>query len=447
MKCDFPLSRRALLRGTGAALALPWLEAMTPRSSAAAKAGTPALPVRMAALYMPNGVHPDMWTPNGTGREFELSPTLAPLNDLKNEILVLTNLWNQASVGGDGHYVKISGWLTSTTINKTLGVDISCNGTSMDQVAAQKAGKQTPLASLELGVSPVTTGVDKNVGYTRVYGSHIAWAGPTTPLAREINPRLVFERLLRATKPQADSAKSDKLLLDRVLDDARELRDNLGTADRHRLDEYLSVVRSLEERIERASAPERSTWKPRVALNPADKPSDPKEFADHVRLMMDMIALAFQSDTTRIVTFMFGNEVSNQNFAFVDGVKDAHHTLSHHQKDADKLRQYQIINRWHVEQYAYLLRKLRDMKEGESNVLENSMILFGSGIRDGNRHDPHNLPLVLGGRGRRKIATGQHLSYSPDTPLSNLYVCMLDAFGTPVERFADSTGKLTGVMA
>ena len=437
-----PLSRRTLLRGAGAALALPWLEAMTPRARGAAAAA----PKRMAFLYMANGVHPDKWTPEQTGRDFTLSPSLEPLQDFQRDLLVVTNLWNQAAVGGDGHYVKTSGFLTCTTVTKTLGVDINCNGMSMDQIAAQRIAGQTPLPSLELGTAPVTTGVDRNVGYTRVYGSHIAWSGPTMPLAREINPRLVFERLLRAAEPQGASAKKDVLLLDRVLDDARELRKQLGTADRLRVDEYLSVVRSLEERLERANLPQKAAWKPLAKLDPAARPEEPKDHAERVRLMLDMIALAFQTDTTRIVTFMFGNAVSNQNFSFLPGVNAGHHDISHHQKDADKLRQYAIINRWHVEQYAYLLGKLRDMKEGESSVLHNSMILLGAGLRDGDRHDPHNLPIVIAGRAGGRLDTGQHVTYGPDSPLANLYVSMLGAFGTPVDRFADSTGRLTEVL-
>ena len=439
----FPISRRTLLRGAGAAIGLPWLEAMAPAATV-----KQVNPVRMAAMYVPNGMLPAGWDVQGEGKNFELSPTLTPLQDLKDQLLVLTNLWNQASVGGDGHYVKISGWLTSTTITKTLGVDISANGTSMDQVAAQKAGNLTPFPSLELAVAPVTTGVDRNVGYTRVYGSHIAWSGPTSPLAKELDPAHVFERLFRAGQPQAGKAKQDKLLLDRVLEDARALRQELGAVDKHRMDEYLSVVRSLEERIERASRPGQSKWKPRVKLDAAAKPPevDPKNYADHVRLMLDMMALAFQTDSTRIITFMFNNEVSNQNFSFIDGVKIGHHDASHHQKDAEKQKQYQLVNRWHVEQFAYLMKKLAAMKEGDATVLDQSMILFGGGIKDGDRHDPHNLPLLLGGRGGGRIASGQHLVYPKDSPLSNLFVSMLDAFGTPVERFADSTGPAAGVL-
>lgn len=249
----FPISRRAALRGAGVSLALPWLEAMHP-----AKASTIANgkgPVRLAALYMPNGVREDLWTPEGQGRGFRLSSLMEPLEKFKEDLIIPTNLWNAGSLTGDGHYVKISGWLTSTTITKTQGVDISCNGISMDQVAARNAGRATPLPSLELGITPVSTGVDRNVGYTRVYGAHIAWSGPTNPLAREINPRSVFERLFRAGQPQGDSAKQDRLLLDLVLDDAKNLRHRLGASDRVRMDEYLSGVRSLEERIERASSP------------------------------------------------------------------------------------------------------------------------------------------------------------------------------------------------
>jgi len=213
------------------------------------------------------------------------------------------------------------------------------------------------------------------------------------------------------------------------------------------MDEYLSVVRSLEDRLQRASHPGRRTWKPRAVINPATKPEGiPKDHAEHVRLMLDMIALAFQTDTTRICTFLFGNAVSNENFSFVEGVSGGHHSLSHHQKDPDKMRQYALINRWHVEQYMYLLRKLRDMKEGETSVLANSMVLLGAGLSDGDKHDPHKLPLLLGGRGGGRITPAGHVVFSEDTPLANLYVSMLDAFGTPVEQFADSTGPFTQIL-
>jgi hypothetical protein len=463
----FPISRRTMLKGVGATLALPWLEAMMPaRARAGSAAGRP--PVRMAFLYMANGVNPSTWTPEGEGREFRLSPALEPLADLKDDLLVLTNLWNQGSQTSEGHYVKVSGWLTCTTITKTLGVDLSCNGTSVDQVAAQRAGRRTPLPSLELALESVSSGVDNNVGYTRVYGSHIAWAGPTKPLARDIDPRLVYERLFRAARRRPDDAAQDQWLLDRVREDAKRLRARLGVADRQRVDEYLEGVRSLEERLERSAADRATDWRPRAEIGEPTGQfpgrqgyeestavrnenvgalSNPGSHTDNTRWMLDVMALALQSDTTRVATFMFGNEVSNRNFSFLEGVRGSHHGISHHQKNADKLRMYTLINRWHVDQYAYLLRKLRGMTEGDGTVLDNCMVLFGGGLRDGDAHSPRNLPLVLGGRGGGRLAPGRHLTYPKDSPLSNLYVTMLDVFGTPVERFADSTGPLKDVLA
>jgi len=438
-------TRRTLLRGAGVALGLPWLESVA--AAAPARTALAKPPVRMAMLYMPNGVNVPEWTPKGEGREFQLSPTLAPLADLRDHTVVLSNLWNANSKGGDGHYVKEAAILTCTTIKKTPGADIA-NGVSVDQVAARAVRDQTPLASLELGVTPVAIGVDAVVGYTRVYGSHIAWSSPTTPLAREINPRSVYERLFRAASGQgAGSAKMDALLLDRVLGDARRLRGEVSAEDRIRLDEYLSLMRSLEERVQRASAAQRSPWKARAPIDAGAAPTDrPADHAEHVRLMLDMIAVAFQTDTTRVATFMFGNAVSNVSFRFLEGVSAGHHDVSHHQNDPDKLRQYQIINRWHVEQFAYLLRKLKSMKEGESTVLDNSMVMFASALSDGNSHNPHRLPILLGGRGGGRIDSGRHLVYGEDHPLANLYVSLLDAFGAPVERFADSTGPLAGLL-
>lgn len=437
------LSRRTLLRGVGASLALPWLEAMTP---AARGAENSAPPKRLACLFMPNGTHAGMWTPDGKGRDFRFSRTLEPLSALRDEIMVLTNLWNAGSDFGDGHYVKTSGFLTCTTIQKSLGIDLNCHGTSLDQVVARKVGTQTPIPSLELAIQPTSIGVDGNVGYTRVYGSHIAWRGPTQPLAREINPRLVFERLFRATHPQADDAGRDLHLLDRVVEDANQLRTRLGVDDRRRMEEYLDSVRALEVRLEHASRGN-PDWKPRAEFDETDKPAGiPESHAEHVRLMLDLMALAFQTDATRVCTFMFGNAVSNTSFSFLQGVDGGHHSLSHHQDEAEKLRQYQLIGRWHVAQYAYLLNQLGMMQEGDGTVLDNSVILFGSGLRDGNRHSPHNLPILVGGRAGGRLATGQHLLYGRDTPLSNLYLAILDALDCPQQRFADSTERLPGVL-
>jgi hypothetical protein len=437
-----PISRRTLLRGAGASLALPWLEAME------ADAATPKLPVRLAVLYMPNGVNVKSWTPEGSGYSYKLSPTLTPLADFKDRIIVANNLWNAAAKDGDGHYVKESSILTSTRISKTLGDDINCHGISMDQVAARAAAGATPIPSLELGIAPEATGVDNNVGYTRLYASHIAWSGPTTPLAREINPRSVYERLLHAADPQEKSARQDALLLDRVLEDSRNLSAKLGKDDRRRIDEYMTIVRSLEERTERASSQSAAKWKARVPVRSVNPPAEeePKEYAEHVRLMLDMMALSFRSDATRVATFMFGNAVSSVNFSFLDGVKGSHHDMSHHSNDPDKLRQYQLINQWHVAQYAYLLGKLREAKEGASNVLDQSAIVFASALSDGNSHNPTKLPIVVAGKAGGRLATGQCLDYGADTALSGLWLALLKAFGAPAERFADSSGPLPGIL-
>lgn len=440
------IGRRTLLRGMGVGLGLPWLEAMIP-SSARAASTLPKSPVRLAVLYMPNGVNVSKWVPEGKGKDFTLSPTLEPVQPYKDKLVVVSNLFNQGSKVGDGHYAKESTVLTCCTIKKTPGSDL-CNGVSMDQVAAQRVADQTPLPSLELGVSPVAVGVDLAVGYTRIYGSHIAWSTPTTPLARELNPRAVYERLFRATTgQQANAAKSDTMLLDLVMGDAKKLRSEVGSADKVRLDEYLSVMRSLEERVQRAATTTKNSWKPRAAMDPKAIPNDqPASHAEHVKLMLDMIATAFQTDTTRVCTFMFGNAVSGISFRFLEGVNSGHHEVSHHGNDPEKLRQYYLIARWHVEQYAYLLGKLNAMKEGESTVLDNSMILFGSALSDGNAHDPHKMPMVIAGSAGGRIDSGQHLVAGEDTPGANMYMSMLDAFGAPVERFADSTGKLPGLL-
>lgn len=238
-------------------------------------------------------------------------------------------------------------------------------------------------------------------------------------------------------------------MLDRVREDAKELNQRLGVSDRQRMDEYLQSIRSIEQRLDKQTGKSRSEWKPLGELDPTARPpqENPHQHQEHVRLMMDMIALAFQTDTTRVCTFMFGNAVSGRNFSFLDGVEGGHHDISHHESKESKLSQYQLINRWHIEQYAYLLSKLDAMKERDGSVLDHSMVLYGSGLRDGNSHNPHNLPIVLGGGGGGRIRSGQHLSFNNDTPLANLYAAMLSAFGTGQESFADSTEVLPGVLA
>jgi hypothetical protein len=460
-----PITRRTVLRGAGAMVALPLLDAarvhrVAGAAAAAAAGGDDRPPVRLACLFWPNGCNPHTWTPTGEGKDYELSPILQPLAPHKDDVLVLTQLSNRGTFTGDGHYVKDAAWLTGTTIRRTTGADLNAGGISIDQLVAGKIGVLTPIPSLELGVEPVTTGVDTNVGYTRLYGSHISWSSPTTPVAREINPKLAFDRLFRSAAV-GRSGRDDQSVLDLVAEDARALRDQIGTHDRRKLDEYLDSVRSVEKRIAYESSDRHARYRDDPQAR-ADIETlggrvdtykhDPGRFrersmdhTEHVRLMLDIMLLALQTDSTRVVTFMFGNSVSNKNFSFLEGVKGGHHQLSHHENDAAKMAQYQRITTWHIAQCAYLLDGMKQVREGEGTLLDNAMVLFGSALRDGNSHNPHNLPTVLAGRAGGTLSPGRHLVYGKDTPLCNLYVSMLGRMGVPVERFADSTGPLPGL--
>ena len=461
---NWQISRRTMLKGVGAMMSLPLLEAMKPLSALARGPSVSAAkpPVRMAVIYMPNGVNPAAWLPQGTGKDFELSPTLQPLAKLKEQVLVLTELWNAASDTGDGHYVKTGGFLTGTTITRTTASNLCSGGISIDQLAAQRIGNLTPLPSLELGIEPVTTGVDIAVGFTRLYGAHISWSTPTTPLAKEINPQLAFDRLFRSTlRGNPRVSRGDQSVLDQVRGDAQRLRSRVGVADQRKLDEYFDSVRAVEKRIEfeaRRKAEEYNTDPlARKAIeklggriknyyaDPARASERSGNHVEHVRLMLDLMVLAFWTDSTRVSTFMTGNAVSNKNFSFLEGVSGAHHQTSHHENKPDKLEEYKRINTWHIEQLAYFLEKLQSIKEGQGSLLDNSMVLFGAGMRDGNKHDPHNLPLLLAGRGGGTIASGRHLVFEKKTPLCNLYRSMLARMGTPVEHLADSTGELVGL--
>jgi hypothetical protein len=455
------LSRRTLLKGAGALMALPWLESLKVFGATGAAAASNRPPVRMAALFMANGVNPNHWTPTGRGADFELSETLQPLARFKNELLVLSELWNAKTDTGDGHYVKTGGFLTGQTIQRTTGSDLR-SGTSMDQVAAARIGNFTPLPSLELGLEPITTGVDVNVGYTRLYGSHISWSSPTTPLAKEINPQLAFDRLFRSNiGGRGHDAARDKSVIDLVLEDAKALKKRVSLTDQRKVDEYLASVRSVEKRIAFDAQRRAAEWNEDPLVRAEvdtlgrrihDFYADPAQASErrgnpteHTRLMLDLIALSFWTDSTRVGTFMFGNSVSGKNFSFLEGVSGGHHEISHHENRPEKLEQYKRINMWHMEQYAYLLERLRSFKEGDSNVLDNSMILCGAAMRDGNAHSPHNLPILLAGKGGGTLATGRHLAYEKHTPLCNLYVSMLRRMGAPVDQFADSTGELKGL--
>lgn len=444
--------RRTFLRGAGAALALPLLNAMEPltRRARASDSGV-APPIRFAALYFPNGVWRDNWIPQQTGADYELPFSLTPLARVKSEVLVLSGLDKPNSRQGDGHYSKTANFLTGFPVAQTTGREVSVGGQSLDQFAAGKIGAQTPLPSLELAIDPVISGIDSNVGYTRLYGSYISWRAADVPMAREINPRVAYQRLFGAKDGQglpveAGAARDDiNSLLDMALEDAKSLRIRLGRDDQHKLDEYMDSVRSVEQRLAFHAQPDPRQWRPSTAPNHPDEPevTGSENHQEHVRLMLDLMVLAFWTDTSRLSTFMFANSVSNKNFSqLIDGVSGGHHELSHHQNKPEAIEQYSKVNRWHVGQFAYMLERLRNIREGERTLLDNSMILCGSGLSDGNSHDPNNLPILLGGRGGNQFNTGRHLASEANTPLCNLYVPILNSLGINAESFGDSNRAL-----
>lgn len=440
-----PLSRRTLLRGTGAALALPMFEAMLPRTAFAQGVGSLAGPAnRLAFVYIPNGAIMPDWTPTETGRDYELPRTLSPLTDHKQKIMVLTGLaHDKARANGDGpgdHARDSATYLTACQARKTDGADIHL-GKSVDQVAADVIGQSTRLPSLELGTEAGRQAGRCDSGYSCAYQSNISWRSATTPTSKEINPRAVFERLfgndfedLRARQERDFYRQS---ILDFVADDASRLRTQLGTTDRQKLDEYFTSVREIEQRIAR-SGDETVNQVPEGVEAPSGIPSD---FAEHVRLMYDLMALAFQTDSTRISTFMLANSGSNRSYSEI-GVSGAHHEMSHHRDEADKVANLQKIDQYLVEQFAYFLNKLDSIREGEGTLLDHSMIVYGGALSDANRHHHHNLPVVLAGGGCGLLDTGRHVKYDGEIPMANLFLSLLERVGVEEERLGDSTGRL-----
>ena len=442
------MSRRTVLKGLGAAIALPYLDAMLPYSATAA---TPAAyPKRMAFLYVPNGAHMQDWKPELFGKDFELSPILKPLSPYKSHLNVLTGLTcDKARANGDGpgdHARSLSAFLTGRQARKTAGSDIRA-GVSIDQLAAQQVGSQTRFPSLEVGCEAGRQAGNCDSGYSCAYSSNLSWRGEATPNAKETNPKFVFERLFMGRDPKENAAarekrdKYRKSILDFVQEDANALKGQLGAADVRKLDEYLVAVREIEQRIERFTQP----VDPKLTGGIAKPEREPREYREHLRILADLMALAFQGDLTRVGTYVLANEGSNRSYAFMS-ISEGHHDLSHHGNDKAKLEKIGKINTFHVEQLAYFLGKLKGVKEGAGTLLDNMMLVYGSGIGDGNRHNHDDLPILLVGKGGGQIKSGQHLKFARETPLTNLYLSMLDLFGAPkIDRFGDSTGRLTGI--
>lgn len=441
------VSRRTLLRGLGAALALPWMESLAPVARAAGAAAKP--PIRMCYWYVPNGVHLPAWFPEHEGTLVDLPETLQPLAFARDWLTTFHGLThNTALTNGDidgcGHGQGAASFLTGAQAYRTQ--DAVRVGTSVDQLYAQHVGGATRFPSLELGCESARSG--NAFGYSGTYKTHISWRTPTSPAPYEMNPKVVFDRLFTQGSralTQTTVAERDyyrKSLIDYVLDDAQRVRGRIGRTDQRKLDQYLSGVREVERRIQQSTAA--------VALPGAELQCPegiPEDFDEHLRLMCDLMVLAFQTDSTRASSFMVTKEATDRNYPWL-GFTDGHHELSHHGGEAEKHRKLREIDRYHLSILAYMVEKMMAIDEADgSTLLDNSMVLYGSGISDGDRHDHVNLPVIVVGKGGGTLRTGQHLKCRPETPMSNLLLAMLQQAQVPVDRFGDSTEPLPGILA
>jgi hypothetical protein len=458
-----PMDRRRFLRGVGTAMALPLLESMMPAAYGAAAAGTSAAkaadkvakivrPNRMVFIFLPNGMHMTDWKPAAEGANYALPYILEPLKNVRSEFSVLSNLaqLNARALGdGGGDHARSSAtWLTGVHPRKTAGADLKA-GISVDQLAAQHIGHLTRFPSLEIGIERGAQAGNCDSGYSCAYSSSVSWRGESTPVAKEVNPRLVFERLFGNGESPEEAASRHyrqryrKSILDSVADDARTLKKQLGAHDNRKLDEYLDGVREIERRL--ANVEQANSLSVDMSKQPNGIPKDPGE---HIRLMNDMMVLAFQADLTRICTFMYANDGSNKNYRNI-GISDGHHHISHHQGNEENHKKIREINRFHTQQLAHLLEKMKGIDENGHSMLDNSMIVYGAGISDGDRHNHNDLPILLAGRGAGTIKPGTHQVFPEDTPMNNLFLSMLDRMPIPnqkIDQFGDSTGRLERLL-
>ncbi|MBL8888617.1 MAG: DUF1552 domain-containing protein [Planctomycetaceae bacterium] len=443
------ITRRTMLRGLGTTLALPWLETMDSAATHAANSAVASAPLRVAFLYVPNGMHMPAWTPTGEGHDFQLSPILSEIG-FRDQMTVLSGLTlDGARPHGDGggdHARGVAAFLTGAHPRKTDGANI-LNGPSVDQIAAEKIGHLTRLPSLELGTEASSQAGNCDSGYSCVYTSNLSWRTATSPVAKEMDPSLVFDRLFsQVTAPltpeqRAQRDKHRRSILDLVQSDAKALHRALGANDRRKLDEYLYAVRDVEQRMLNADKLQNRD------IDTADlsRPTGvPREYDQHVQLMLDMMVLAFQTDSTRIASFMYANAGSNRSYREIQ-VNDGHHDLSHHGKNPEKQSGIQKINSFHARLCNYFLRRLSAVREGDGTLLDHCLIVYGSAISDGDRHNHDDLPIVLLGGGCGTVTPGRHLRFPSETPLTNLYVSLLERLKIPVEKFSDSTGPLIGL--
>jgi uncharacterized protein DUF1552 len=447
------LPRRTFLRGLGATMALPLLDSMAPRLSAVSPSKPP---VRLGYVYTPNGIvgasakspRPFMWTPKSAGADFEFSPTMKVLEPFREHMNVFSGLAqvNGRALGdGPGDHARATAtFLTGVHPRKTGGADFQL-GISADQIAAKELGKNTQLASLELGLEPQPLAGNCDSGYTCAYMS-MSWRGPTSPLPAEINPRTVFERLFGdgdSTDPKSRMARleSQKSVLDYVTSSLTRLRMGLGAGDKRKLEEYLESVRDIERRVQLAEEQNATLELPRI-----ERPGAiPDDYLQYTKLMIDMQVMAWQTDMTRVASLMLGRDGSNRAYREI-GIPDGHHSISHHQGDGEKLDKLMKIDQLHVSLFAYLLDKLKTTPDGDGTLLDHSLVLFGSSLSESNIHTHDDLPIVLAGGANGQLKGGRHIVYPKETPLNNLFLNMFDMAGLPeVEGFGDSTGRLTDV--
>ena len=434
------LPRRTFLRGAGVALALPLLDAMVPALTATAR--TAAAPVRrIGFVYYPNGVIQEQWFPATAGAGFEWSRTLGPLAKLRNDLVILSGLNHEpADPGADSaHPVAQAAWLSAMHPTTKGGVRL---GTTADQIAAKELGKFTPLPSLELALeAPSQIACDSGDCF---FSSTISWRTPTTPNPMEGHPRVVFERLFGDASSSAQrltQVRQNGSILDSVTREVERLDRTLGASDRTKLKEYVDAVREIERRLQQVE-----TKNSESVLSLPDRPVDiPEAFGDHAEIMFGLLALAFQADLTRVFTLLTGRESSNRTYPEI-GVPDAHHTISHHNSQPEAIAKKAKIDIYHVQLLASFLEKLRVTPDGDGSLLDHSLILYGSGLGDGNLHGHVNVPALLAGGCAGRLTGGRHVACAPGTPLANVYISMLDLVGVPrAERFGDSTGPIAGL--
>ncbi len=441
------LPRRMFLKGMGAVIALPALDAMTPAFASASAArgfGGTSAPLRLAFTYAPNGVTMADWTPKAVGTAFDFPRILKPLEAFRDETIVLSGLAHkngQALGDGPGDHARAgASYLTGVHPKKTAGADIN-NGISADQVVAQHLAGKTRLSSLELGCDDSRTVGNCDSGYSCAYTNSLAWRGPTTPMPPETNPRLVFERLFgdvdTSLSPEARARRlvHRRSILDLVTQRTTQLMADLGPSDRRKLDEYLSSIREIELRIARAEA-DMTDLRPGI-----DKPTGvPVLYADYVNLMFDLQIVALQTDSTRVITMMMGREGSMRTYPEI-GVADPHHPLTHHRNNPEWIEKVTQVNTHHMELFAGFVKKMKATPDGDGTLLDHTMIVYGSGLSDGNRHTHNDLPVAIIGGGR-ELSLGRHVVYPKDTPMTNLFLTLMDRMGVHPEQIGDSTGRV-----